>query len=208
MFLANDQIKALCHEGDDSLISGNTFDAGNVQQASYDLRLGAESYIVGSDAPIFLSIAKQEYLTIAPGQFALLTCHELLCLPPNILGFISLRNHYKMQGLVNISGFHVDPTHKGKLVFAVNNVGPSDVRLRLLEPTFAMFFARVEGATGQPRDPFPERLPLQYVQNLGGSSVTLSKLQKELEDLKTKVLMYAPLGIALLIALLLNLLKK
>jgi hypothetical protein len=77
-----------------------------------------------------------------------------------------------------------------------------------MEPTFTIFFAKVQGSVGDARDPFPDRLPLQYVQNLGGSSVTLSKLQKELEDLKTKVLMYAPLGIALLIALLLNLLKK
>jgi dCTP deaminase len=180
MFLANEHIKKLCNVGPESLISEATFEIKNVQQASYDLRLGAESYIVGSDTPLYLSKDKQEHLTIAPGQF----------------------------GLVNISGFHVDPTHKGRLVFAVNNVGPSDVRLRLMEPTFTIFFARVQGSIGDARDPFPDRLPLQYVQNLGGSSVTLSKLQKELEDLKTKVLMYAPLGIALLIALLLNLLKK
>jgi dCTP deaminase len=208
MFLANEHINRLCNVGPESLISEATFKADNVQQASYDLRLGAESYIVGSDAPLYLSKEKQEHLTIAPGQFALLTCHEVLCVPENLLGLISLRNSYKMQGLVNISGFHVDPTHKGRLVFAVNNVGPSDVRLRLMEPTFTIFFAQVQGWIGDARDPFPDRLPLQYVQNLGGSSVTLSKLQKELEDLKTKVLMYAPLGIALLIALLLNLLKK
>jgi dCTP deaminase len=208
MFLSNEYIKELCQGGTDSLISEDTYAADNVQQASYDLRLGAESYIVGSDTPIFLSEERQEYLTIAPGQFALLTCHEILCMPEDLLGLISLRNHYKMQGLVNISGFHVDPTHKGRLVFAVNNVGPSDVRLRLLERTFTIFFARVHGSVAKHRGTFPDRLPLQYVQNLGGSSVTLSKLQKELDDLKTKVLMYAPLGIALLIALLLNLLRK
>jgi dCTP deaminase len=208
MFLASDEIKKLCDVGPKSLISEVTYDEKNVQQASYDLRLGAESYVVGSDAPLFLSKDKQEYLTIAPGQFALLTCHEVLCVPENLICFISLRNCYKLQGLVNISGFHVDPTHNGRLVFAVNNVGPSDVRLRLMERTFTIFFARVEGVIDEPRDPFPDRLPLQYVQNLGGSSVTISKLQKELEDLKTKVLMYAPLGIALLVALLLNLLKK
>lgn len=208
MFLANEKIKELCDKGNSSLISTETYEPDLVRQASYDLRLGAESYIVGSDAPVYLTREKQEHLPIAPGQFALLTCHEILCLPEDVLGLISLRNGYKMQGLVNISGFHVDPTHQGKLVFAVNNVGPSDVRLRLLEPTFTIFFTRVDGKIGEPREPFPDRLPLQYVQNLGGSSVTLSKLQKELEDLKTKVLMYAPLGIALLIALLLNLLKK
>jgi dCTP deaminase len=206
MFLAKEHIEKLC--GIDGLISPDTYSPDLVRQASYDLRLGEEAYIVGSVSPVWLSKGKAEYLTIAPGQFALLTCHEFLSIPPNILGLISLRNSYKMQGLVNISGFHVDPTFTGRLVFAVNNVGPSDIRLRLLEPTFTIFFAEVGGDVGKPRSAHPDRLPLESIQHLGGSSVTLSKLQKDLEDLKTKVLMYAPLGIALLIALLLNLLKK
>jgi hypothetical protein len=84
--------------------------------------------------------------------------HEVLSIPENILGLISLRNSCKMQGLVNISGFHVDPTHKGWLVCAVNNVGPSDVRLRLMEPTFPIFFAKVQGSICDARDPLPDRL--------------------------------------------------
>jgi dCTP deaminase len=208
LFLSRTRISELCSKGEDSIIRPDTFREKNLQQASYDLRLGADSYIVGADVPVHLSPDKQSHLTIAPGQFALLMTCEVLNIPNDIICFISLRNSYKMQGLVNISGFHVDPSHKGKLVFAVNNVGPSDIRLRLDERTFTIFFARVEGDIGEPREAFGEELPLQYVQLLGGSSVTLTRLQKELEDLKTKVFMYAPLGIALLIALLLNLLKK
>jgi dCTP deaminase len=208
MFLGKTEIEKLCTSEPDSLISSDTYDAGRVQQASYDLRLGAEAHIVGSDSPVMLSEEKARYLTIAPGQFALLTCHELLSLPPSLIGFISLRNGFKMQGLVNISGFHVDPTFSGRLVFAVNNVGPSDIRLRFKEPTFTIFFARVEGDVDKFRAPHANQLPLQYIQHLGGSSVTLSKLQKELDDLKTKLLIYAPLGIALLVSLLLNLFRK
>jgi dCTP deaminase len=179
-----------------------------VRQASYDLRLGPDSYVVGNDAPTRLTADKSPYLTIPPGQFALLTTFEELSMPEDLLGFITLRNGFKMQGLINVSGFHVDPTHKGKLVFAVNNIGPNDIRLRLLEPTFTIFFSKVEGEIEGARPPFGNELPLQFVQLLGGSSITLSKLQKEFDDLKTKVLLYAPLGIALLIALLLNLLRK
>ena len=207
MFLAQDQIRVLCSTDASSIIEWSTFDERQLQQASYDLRLGPDSYVVGADVPTHLSMDKQSHLNIAPGQFALLMTHEVLNIPADILCFISLRNSFKMQGLVNISGFHVDPSHRGKLVFAVNNVGPSDIRLRLEDPTFTIFFARVEGNIGKKRDPFGEKLPLQYVQLLGGSSITLSRLQKEIDDLKNKVIMYAPLGIALLIALLLNLLK-
>ena len=207
MFLARDQIESLCSDVGPIIIRWDTFKKDNLQQASYDLRLGPDSYVVGADVPVHLATDKQSHLNIAPGQFALLMTYEVLNIPENILCFISLRNSFKMQGLVNISGFHVDPSHQGKLVFAVNNVGPSDIRLRLEESTFTIFFARVEGDIGEKRKAFGEQLPLQYVQLLGGSSVTLSRLQNELDDLRSKVGLYAPLGIALLIALILNLLK-
>ena len=34
--------------------------------------------------------------------------------------------------------------------FAVNNVGPSDIRLRSCEPTFTIFFSQVDGEVGSP----------------------------------------------------------
>jgi dCTP deaminase len=207
MFLSREAIRLLCSQDGKSIIQWDTFSEDNLQQASYDLRLGSESYIVGDEVPTHLTSDRQQYLTIAPGQFALLMTYEILDIPDDILCLISLRNSFKMQGLVNISGFHVDPTHKGKLIFAVNNVGPSDIRLRFKDRTFTIFFARVEGDIGKTREEFGKGLPLQYVQLLGGSSVTLARLQKEIEEVKTKVLMYAPLGIALLIALILNLLR-
>src|SRR5689334_12154543 len=89
-----------------------------VQQCSYDLRLGPEVFVVGNDAPHKLS-ADKPYLSLPPGQFAILTCLEELSLPKDVLAFITLRNRFKMQGLVNVSGFHVDPTFRGRLVFAV-----------------------------------------------------------------------------------------
>jgi dCTP deaminase len=207
MFLSAQRIRERCGLDGESLITPDTFQSGNIRQASYDLRLGAASYVVGDEAPIKLNEEKQPYLTIVPGQFALLTTVEVLQMPKDLLGFITLRNTYKMQGLINVSGFHVDPTHNGILVFAVNNIGPSDIRLRYKDDTFTIFFAQVDGDTEKARTPFGNDLPLQHVQLLGGSSVTLGKLQKEFEDLRTKVFLYAPLGIALLIALILNLVK-
>lgn len=206
MFLSRECIKKRFDDG--GLFSDGTGQEKQIQQASYDLRLGSSSYVVGADVPVKLSKEKLEYLVIAPGQFALLTTHEVLNMPKDLLGFITLKNSFKMQGLINVSGFHVDPTFKGRLVFAVNNIGPSDIRLRHCEPTFTIFFSQVEGDVGEGRSPLKEDLPLNYIQLLGGSSLTLSKVQKDLEDLKFKFLFYAPLGVGLLVALILNLLKK
>jgi dCTP deaminase len=209
MFLARSRIRELVNS-DPPLFEQGTYDLRQLQQSSYDLRLGEEAYLVGADAPVFLS-EDEPYLTIPPGQFAVLMCREKLNLPKQVMGFITLRNRLKMQGLVNISGFHVDPTFKGNLIFAVNNAGPSDIRLCFEEPTFTIFFADVSGdiESERPEQKKPlEGIPVEYVQYLGGSSVTLTKVKKEIDDLRTKMLIYAPLAVAALLALLLNLIRR
>src|SRR5438874_1936929 len=97
------------------LFKPGTYEAKQVQQSSYDLRLGEEIYIVGRKSPEKLS-GRHPYVTLQPGQFAVLTSYEFLNLPRNVMAFITLRNRFKMQGLINVSGFHVDPTFSGHLV--------------------------------------------------------------------------------------------
>lgn len=185
----------------------DNFDRKCLQQCSYDLRLGEEVYVVGDKAPRRLS-RRDPYLRLPPGQFALLTCHEKLDLPGNLVAFMSLRNCYKMQGLVNISGFHVDPTFKGRLHYAVQNVGPSDIRLKFEERTFTIFFADVGKGIGEERKNAPlDGIELSEVQQLGGATVTLAKLKKEVDQVRFMLLVYAPFAIAALVALLINLIR-
>lgn len=214
MFLPQEQIIARANSEKKELISKH-FDKKFAKQASYDLRLGAEVYVVGKRSPEKLS-EKNPYLSLQPGQFAILTCFEEISIPPDILAFIALKTSFKFQGLVNISGFHVDPTHQGTLLFAVQNVGPSDIRLKLMEPTFTIFFAQLApGAIGPTRDGDPSvnfkpklsGIRLQDVQVLGGGSVTLAKLQKDLDRVKLLLLVYGPFGVAAFVALLVALFK-
>jgi len=195
-------------------ILGKDYDDNLVKQASYDLRLGDEVYIVGRRAPEKLTQGRP-YLLLAPGQFAILTTLEAVEMPDDLLAFIAIRTQFKMQGLVNISGFHVDPSFHGKLLFAVQNVGPADIRLRFGDPTFAIFFSRLEeGSIEENRDTekvhFTQNLRgirLQDVQLLGGNSITLSKIQKDLDRLRTLVLIYGPFAIAGFLAMLAMLAK-
>ncbi len=205
MFLARSEIEQLVAK--EKLIEKN-YKKECLRQSSYDLRLGSEVYLVGKDVPDKLS-EHSPYVSIPPGQFAILTCYEEIRMPRDHMGFIALRSSYKFQGLVNISGFHVDPTHVGTLLFAVQNVGPSDIRLKYQEPTFTIFFAEVKGDIGltrseEPQTEFKPRLTgirLQHVQLLGGSSITISKLQKDIEQLRFIMFVYTPLVVAILAAL-------
>lgn len=186
-----------------------------VKQCSYDLRLGPEIYIVGKEAPTTLT-EEEPYAVLPPGEFAVLTSYEVLNMPPYVMGFISIRSTYKFQGLVNISGFHVDATFKGRLRFAVQNVGPSDIHLKLKEPTFSIFFAELSSEV-PPKDArdqeaelaFAQRLlgiPLHDVQLLGGNNITLASLNKDVEKLRTLVTIYGAAALAALGALIVRLL--
>jgi dCTP deaminase len=185
-------------------------------QASYDLRLGSEIYVVGEDAPRLLS-RQEPYATLRPGQFAILTTLEAVSVPPDHIGFISVRSRFKFAGLVNISGFHVDPTFTGKVLFAVQNVGPSDIRVKFEEPTFTIFFCTLTSdQIGKNREeqkdihfePNLKGIRLQDVQLLGGGSVTLTSLQKEVERLRTQITIYGGFAVAAVLALIINLLRK
>jgi dCTP deaminase len=184
-----------------------------VRQCSYDLRLGRELYRAGESAPRFLT-ENDPYVSLPPGQFAILTCHEIVEIPNNMMAFISVRSKYKLEGLVNISGFHVDPTFKGVLRFGVQNVGPADVLLKLYEPTFTIFFAELtsekigDGRDNEDDVHFKQGLTgirLEDVQLLGGRNFTLSTLQKEVDRLRTLVNIYGAAAVSALIALILRL---
>lgn len=58
-----------------------------------------------------------------------------------------MKSGLKNSGLVNVSGFHVDPGYKGKLLFAIFNAGPQTVTVRCDQDAFLIWFARLEGAT-------------------------------------------------------------
>ncbi len=204
MFLGSAAIKE-----NKQIFTGDTFEEKCVGQSSYDLRLGGETYVVGKKAPRKLD-NEDPYLVLKPGQFAILTCYEKILLPREIMGFITLRNRYKMQGLVNVSGFHVDPTFQEQLVFAVQNVGATEIRLKYMEPTFTIFFAKVDRNTDPDVEVATRRLgiTLQDIAQLGGSTITLGKLKEEMDQLRRMVFVYAPIIVAATIALIVALLKK
>ena len=50
------------------------------------------------------------------------------------MAFISIKAKLKFRGLVNVSGFHIDPGYRGKIIFAVFNAGPQPILLRRGQP--------------------------------------------------------------------------
>lgn len=194
MFLAQHEIlrhfPRLVEGGDENL----------VHEVSYALRVGDEVYRSEERLPDRLS-ETDPYVIVQPGQFALVKTLEKVKVPAEYVGFISIRSEYKFQGLVNVSGFHVDPAFEGHLIFAVQNVGPNDIRLRHGEPAFMMMWSRLSEEYRGDKKPrrFPN-IPMRLMAQLGGASITLTELKTEVDRLHTQVKFFIGIAIALLMA--------
>ena len=120
------------------------FDPDRIEQVAYELSLGGQAYLTDAKnkKPEILN-SKNKTITINPGQFALLLSEEWLEMPNNVLGFISIKAGIKFKGIVNVSGFHVDPGFKGQLLFSIYNAGPAKITLKKGDPYFLIWFARL-----------------------------------------------------------------
>src|SRR5579872_6014574 len=92
------------------------FDPDSLRGMTYDLRIGREAFLNSHKLPFRLDDqTKPDMVVIEPGDFAILITYEYVHVPSHLMGFISVRMKYKSQGLVNISGFHVDPSFYGRI---------------------------------------------------------------------------------------------
>lgn len=121
-----------------------------MDRASYRLRIGPEVYVSPTGEPEDprnkpkTLLADGEGFTIPAGQFGFILTEETVLVPKEAIAFISIRAGYKFRGLVNVSGFHVDPHYKGRLVFAVFNAGPGPIHLCRGEPCFLIWYADLD----------------------------------------------------------------
>jgi dCTP deaminase len=203
-------------------------DWNNFNGWQVDLNLGKEAYITGNKSPTILD-ENNQYLTIEPGDFALLETEEDINVPSNLMGFISVRFKYKKMGLVNISGFHVDPGYKGKLIFSVYNAGPDDIIMKKGTPVFMIFFLTLtqdlseleKDIRNDDEDYIPESLkevingknnyftdkdgfksiPLELISMIQGSSVSLAKNNNRIEKLESSIKIYGSIAGGIIIAL-------
>jgi dCTP deaminase len=173
------------------------------QGASLELRLGDEYYVTGQDAPRYLCDG-DDTLVIPGGQFALLTTYETVDIPTNCFALISVKFSSKKQGLINVSGFHVDPGYEGRIHYAVFNAGPANIYIRWKQPLFQLFLYQmseaVEGEYLRSAKGL-DKLALEDVASIQGRSLSLFEMEKEVESLKSQLKIAIGLAVGVLVAL-------
>jgi dCTP deaminase len=155
----------------------------------YTLRVGDEYYVSPTDQtpdPKSVTIRKlsdNEAFTIPPGQFALLITEEIVRIPRDAMAFISMKAKIKFKGLINVSGFHVDPGYSGKLVFSVFNAAPGPVHLRRGQDCFLIWFAGlgVESAKHKTGGGVTS-IPTEIVNAIPGELQSLEGLHRAISD--------------------------
>lgn len=166
------------------------YDASALEESKYLLSVGDEIYISSPEerSTIKRFETKQPGLSIDPGQFAFLSTAETVKIPFDAIGFISIRASTKFLGLVNISGFHVDPGYHGKLIFAVFNAGPARVHVKRGDKIFSIWLADLDQQISQPNVSHGyDGIPSKLVNQISGDFTTAYQLKKKVDELREDV---------------------
>lgn len=180
------------------------FSPSRVKCAAYTLGLGAYAFTTADSAAEsgvkeggVVELKERQQISIPPGQFAFLLTEEVITVPNDAIAFISLKTRRKFEGLVNVSGFHVDPGWSSRLIFGVLNAGPSPIVLERGQPLFLVFFADLSAVPSEPRsvdndNVYKEKerysnIPAELVQKMSGAVPSLYRLNKVTEELNLGV---------------------
>lgn len=168
------------------------FSEENIKNGSYELSLGSQVFQTGVKSRTVKNLSKKEKIYIDPGQFALLLTEEKVKIPKDKIAFISIKARAKFNGLVNVSGFHVDPGFEGQLLFSVYNAGPSTIVLSQGTPYFPIWFSELNetqeyNGTHGGQSEIPDEPVKALCQGELASPSELSKRIDALGHLKTKI---------------------
>jgi dCTP deaminase len=157
--------------------------------AAYTLAIGSEVYVSPTDQtadPAKVTVRKldeDEAFTIPPGQFAFLLTEEIVSVPADALAFISIRAKTKFRGLVNVSGFHVDPGYRGQLTFAVFNAGPVPIHLKRGQSVFLIWYANLDRESKYKKDgPIRKGIDTELITSVAGELLSFAGLSQKIKD--------------------------
>jgi len=190
------------------------FDEKRIDCSAYQLSLGDECFVTPGYGDPEVSrkqrleevrsvrILGKDYdltggeMVIPAGKFAFLLTKEYVKIPPNAMGFISLKSGLKWRGLINVSGFHVDPGFHGRLVYSVYNAGPASIHLTRNSPLFLLWIADLDRVSAEPFIKPEPKLPLSEIPSDIISDIdrplhSLQSLSERVEDLQRKLTLIA-----------------
>ena len=135
-----------------------SWDETSIREASYALRLANDGLLVNGQFYEPGVPYTGSYISIKPGEIAILSTVERLNMPDNLLGKIGLRLDAALKGLVGLMGIQVDPLYgqdqeDERLYIRVANFGNETVKFLPGEHVFTFELHEVSGRVQPPSPP-------------------------------------------------------
>ena len=132
----------------------------------------------------------EDTFVVNPGQFAFILTKDKVRISKSAIGFILIRASIKFMGLVNVSGFQVNPGKNGNLIFAVFNAGPRHINLREGDDIFSLWIADLDAEvkddhedTGKiPSD--LRNIPMDVINGISGEALTVYQLNSRIKKVE------------------------
>ncbi|MBA7607772.1 dCTP deaminase, dUMP-forming [subsurface metagenome] len=180
---------------------------------TYNLRVGEEAFT--SSKKEIENIKEKGSIEIEPGETVLLMTYEKIDMPEDCMAFLSLKTTHASKGLINISGFHVDPNWRGKLGFSLYNSSPRPIVLRYKDPIYHMFIVRLSNRAWKEKRNTKEweekrermsyfdmkELPSKWIESIKGPAISLQALHERLLKVETHTGILISILVGLIVAL-------
>lgn len=156
MILTDQQIRETNQRRD---IQIEPFDDGQIQPASYDLRVGEQG--ITTSTKKLVNLRETGYLLVNPGDFAIVNVLEEIRLGPQYTARFGLRSKYARKGLIATTGPQVDPGYHGRLIIGITNLAPTPVSIPFKDDFISIEFHRLEQPAMKPYSgPYQGKLAL------------------------------------------------
>src|SRR5690606_20322911 len=91
-------------------------------------------------------------------------------------------------GLINVSGFHVDPGYEGRFIFSAYNAGLTEIPVKRGEPLATIWFASLDQETeGYYKKSGLTDIPSKTIAGITGEIFSPMAMKERLENIETKV---------------------
>ncbi len=155
MILGTDQILGRLHKG--QIFRPGTWCSTSIKEASYALRVANRGMIIDGQKYSPGEVNENFPLKINPGNIAILSTVEHLCMPPDLVGKLGIRLDFASRGLTGLMGIQVDPYYGDgfsdePLYIKVANFGNEPVDIKHRDLVFNIEFSEVTGAQ-RPQSP-------------------------------------------------------
>nr|WP_306267023.1 hypothetical protein [Pararhizobium sp. IMCC3301] len=161
--------------------------------SSYDLRIGSEYLNTNGEQTAIQIPLRNCTVIIPPLGSVIVSTHEIVEIPKNVVGKFNLRIKLAVKGLFVQMGTQVEPHYKGRLFATLHNVSADPIELKLNEEKdereriFTIEFFFTNGDADPPKNP-KEYLRLRdFIDNLSFTRSPLSTLLESFDAADPKL---------------------